>query len=620
MSGLKVKLKKEIVRKNGTSIIVSVESIVEQNLQYRFFVSYDGSWKMLQDYSDKNTCQYDMKTENRCFIMVQGKTGESRNAFDYVERLEYIKKEDRYFIKKIDMISSKKIGNKEMMSFQEKQKRNFELFEEKMKQKSMEDILDPLKTIYNESLKEEDDKQEKDVVQDEVAKEEIVQEKIELVKHDLVKNEEPDETEVEPDEIEVIGEEEDEIEAIEEELDDEIEIVQDTSIDEDMDFKSTTFAFENSSKADEIDNYEEECDEEDNSEEDSDYIPEYEKLIKQAESVNSSEKEMPKIQNMDTKFSYKISSENRDFSINKFSNSNNSYNIGITSEENKELFKEKQPNNIIKGQFNRISNNFRELDNGSDDENLQNIKGVDTQLQHIENAQSTIEKQINDMCFEQEITMMPDAVVDLFDVNNKKEELIKYVLTAPKKDYYKGSQIVCTLLCPNPSETFVRYSLYYDDKVIIEKPYSMDKTYAFTPPYEGTYKMVFYAKKANSNREFIKVKEIYVSECLPIESIGISCDKTSIICSQEVTFMTTVVGGRKVMYEFYVYNGSEWRCVQEYNEKSYYTLTPKIAGTYKLLVLAKNTNSKNDYDEFVMCKFDVKSQYSSLTDISSLDL
>lgn len=204
--------------------------------------------------------------------------------------------------------------------------------------------------------------------------------------------------------------------------------------------------------------------------------------------------------------------------------------------------------------------------------------------------------------------------------NKYNKKLIKYILVGPRKNYCVGSQIVFTLLSESEVNTVSKYKLYIDNKLSEELPYNHNKTFIIYPTYPGEYRIEFYSKYDNSNTEYMdkKVHKLYVREADPIESMGISCDRTVIKCREDVTFMTTVKGGRNVVYEFYIFRDGNWCLVQEYSKKSYYTLMPFKEGACKLLVLAKNHASEADYDEFLICKFNVVKNHSNVEDLFSM--
>jgi hypothetical protein len=63
-----------------------------------------------------------------------------------------------------------------------------------------------------------------------------------------------------------------------------------------------------------------------------------------------------------------------------------------------------------------------------------------------------------------------------------------------------------------------------------------------------------------------------------------------------VTLTATPVGGRLVQYCFFIYDGKGWRLIQPYSYTRTCTWVPTTAGTYALLVWAKEKTSANQWD------------------------
>ncbi len=85
-----------------------------------------------------------------------------------------------------------------------------------------------------------------------------------------------------------------------------------------------------------------------------------------------------------------------------------------------------------------------------------------------------------------------------------------------------------------------------------------------------------------------------------------------------VTLTATPVGGRNVEYCFYVNDGLGWRLVRGYAAARAFDWTPTKAGTYALLVWAREVGSKRMYDvNATLWKFVVKPTVSALTLTSS---
>ncbi len=85
-------------------------------------------------------------------------------------------------------------------------------------------------------------------------------------------------------------------------------------------------------------------------------------------------------------------------------------------------------------------------------------------------------------------------------------------------------------------------------------------------------------KKFNDSKKEVK---FYVREALPITNTKIKTSRTDIKCNETVTFSVDSEGGNAVLYQFYIMNKGEWKLVQDYSRKKYYTFMPLMKGNMK---------------------------------------
>ena len=109
-----------------------------------------------------------------------------------------------------------------------------------------------------------------------------------------------------------------------------------------------------------------------------------------------------------------------------------------------------------------------------------------------------------------------------------------------------------------------------------------------------------YAKNIKCADEYDSKKQInlYVSEASPVIETKIITSKLEVNINEEVTFEAINRGGKDVCYEFYLMGNKEWRKVQDYREKHYYSFIPFIEGKYKILALAKSYYKKISYEDY----------------------
>ncbi|GAA0782264.1 triple tyrosine motif-containing protein [Hathewaya limosa] len=206
--------------------------------------------------------------------------------------------------------------------------------------------------------------------------------------------------------------------------------------------------------------------------------------------------------------------------------------------------------------------------------------------------------------------------------NNSKEILnqniekskIKYILTSPNENHVVDEEIMLALVIENAQNTLIKYKLYINNIFIEEKAYDSIKSFVFRPRIIGEYRIEFYSKHRDSEKEFDSKKDykFEVKETSDITDITVNCNENKIVCNKDVTFNINVQGGKSVIYEFYLLKDQEWKMVQGYGAKSFYTFTPFKEGIYDLLVLAKSAKKDIDYEKFTICKFEVEKQIDNI--------
>jgi len=97
-----------------------------------------------------------------------------------------------------------------------------------------------------------------------------------------------------------------------------------------------------------------------------------------------------------------------------------------------------------------------------------------------------------------------------------------------------------------------------------------------------------------------------VSEASPVIETRIIANTLEGNINEELTFEVINRGGKDVCYEFYLMENNEWKKVQAYSKKHYYSFIPFIEGKYKILALAKSYYKKVNYEDYDKIIFHVK--------------
>ena len=589
MNELLIEIKEKSIDQDGKKTIgIFVQSLFRQKLLYKFFESKNGTWKVIKNFTEDNYVYWNPTEEGKYIIMIQAKEVDSTNSFDYVERVEYINEKESNDVVKMNIYNEKekKQPNKGIY-IQDIQKNNLEKFEEKIKCKFQYEYLNPYEELFEKKYaKVNNTSENNEEIEDNQKIKFRVEEELEHDNSKLIESET---------------------------LTNKLFIMNDSENNIDIE-EQYSEKYEESKKNVKVVEENELLVQDEVSEESEMKIEETNKLLEKRaiELINESPKHelvhQKSIANID---------EGTEQEIDK---------ISIVEEVDEDI------------------EDIEDIEDTSEDINFNNLYKKDSDIIEIKdisynedilypfitdeekealvsNKDSITARTMNVNMPEENFVEINEKAEDILKKSEHHEKLIKYILVGPRKNYCIGSQIVFTILSESKIPTVAKYKLYIDNKLVEELPYNHNKTFVIYPTCSGEYRVEFYSKYENSDTEYMdkKVQTLYVREADPIESIGISCDRTVIRCREDVTFMTTVRGGRNVLYEFYIFKDGNWCLEQEYSKKSYYTLMPFKEGTSKLLVLAKNYASEADYDEFIICKFNVEKNNTDIEDVFSMN-
>jgi len=134
------------------------------------------------------------------------------------------------------------------------------------------------------------------------------------------------------------------------------------------------------------------------------------------------------------------------------------------------------------------------------------------------------------------------------------------------------------------------------------------KNYEIKPKCRGTYLIELLAKNKMSTNEYDSKREIkiQVHETLPITDTKILCGASNFMVNETITFVTQSMGGKEVLYEFYLMENEDWSLVQKFSRKDDYMFMPFTAGIYRMLVLSKSSYKSISYEDYDIMEIEVK--------------
>ena len=192
---------------------------------------------------------------------------------------------------------------------------------------------------------------------------------------------------------------------------------------------------------------------------------------------------------------------------------------------------------------------------------------------------------------------------------DSKEKARKVNVTTDKKGPQSvGVPITLTAISEGSENPQYKFNVYDGKSWKVVQDYSNKNMYTWKPEKSGTYKFSVHAKDVNSQTAY---DSYYVFE-YKVESGKVS--KVTVITDKEgpqsvgipITLTATSEGSENPQYKFNVYDGKNWKVVQDYSDKGTYVWKPEKAGTYKFSVHAKDANSQTAYDSYYVFDYKVE--------------
>ena len=212
----------------------------------------------------------------------------------------------------------------------------------------------------------------------------------------------------------------------------------------------------------------------------------------------------------------------------------------------------------------------------------------------VKNKFSDNEYDAHDFCYFDAYLFVPCKI----------DKIISYCNETPTP----GDKIVFETIVFNAKEAIIKYDIRINGFLVEESEYTSNKKFSITPKCGGVYNIDVYSKNENSNERFESKKSVYfkVRDVSPVYNVEVQCDVEEKRVNCPITFNASCEGGKSVNYQFYIDEGGEWKLVQEYCRKSYYTFIPFKRGQYRLMVLCRSANEVKAYEDYRIIEFEVK--------------
>lgn len=209
-----------------------------------------------------------------------------------------------------------------------------------------------------------------------------------------------------------------------------------------------------------------------------------------------------------------------------------------------------------------------------------------------------IEVNVKDKYSKKEFDCHSEITVQVLDYIPAK---INHIFPKVKDYYMVGEKININVITMNTKNTLVKYVIKLNGRKVEQINFGLEKSYEIVPKCAGDYEIIIYSLNKDSYDKFDdkRIIKFPVRDAKPITEMTIKCDRELPKINEAVTFNVDCTGGKCVIYEFYIRRGSEWKLVQKYSRKSFYTFMPFEKGNYEILVFCKSQfYSEKSYEAY----------------------
>ncbi|AYE33880.1 triple tyrosine motif-containing protein [Clostridium septicum] len=167
----------------------------------------------------------------------------------------------------------------------------------------------------------------------------------------------------------------------------------------------------------------------------------------------------------------------------------------------------------------------------------------------------------------------------------------------------KGSSITFTAKSSGGSTALYQFWIFDGNGWKMVRDYNKSNTFTWNPSKSGNYKVTVYAKDINSNKALDSSKAMNynivdsIAKVDPVVVNSITSDKSAPQAKgTPIKFTAKASGGSTVLYQFWIFDGSSWKMVRDYDKSNTFTWNSSKNGNYRVSVYAKDINSNKALD------------------------
>lgn len=156
-----------------------------------------------------------------------------------------------------------------------------------------------------------------------------------------------------------------------------------------------------------------------------------------------------------------------------------------------------------------------------------------------------------------------------------------------------------------------RFWIKEEDNWELVKDYSAENVLKWTSKAYGKHELMVECKALDSKNKYddFGIVSFFVEENAKVEIKNIKCISNEFLVNKELDFQVEAVhdDSRLILYKFLkIDSNGKAVCIQDYSTKRLVSYTEVAAGQYKLLCMAKDMYSQNEYDDRALINYTIK--------------
>ncbi|WP_394186930.1 SpoIID/LytB domain-containing protein [Metabacillus halosaccharovorans] len=157
------------------------------------------------------------------------------------------------------------------------------------------------------------------------------------------------------------------------------------------------------------------------------------------------------------------------------------------------------------------------------------------------------------------------------------------------------------------SKKLFAFHVYDGEAWKLAQPYSDKNNFTWVPEKAGEYKFSIHVKDYYSSNEYddYYAFEYSIRDYVSVEDVSFSTPSPQNL-GKTIRLTTNANGGINKLYKYWIYDGTSWKVLRDYQSSNSFDWTPSKAGKYRFSVHVKDENSTKEYDAYKGFEYEIK--------------